>query len=325
VDEVELGSVTCPSGQLVLVDGGYLGLWSGDRSPDEVGGPGGVAAVDFEVVGPDADAAARSFDHQSGRRLYDIPEHAAERFAAKFAEHCSARGLSASPHRFPRRVPHRERVRHAIAAGDPDFLVTGVPVVPVGGVPTDRALRVAATRGQWGWARIRIELGDGEVAERRPLTRIRIDHARFAFADADALGSWVHDDSLDGLADVVFWGGDEDEVATEFGAGRTGTPGDDAYGWLSLPIREAYRRAVALEERKRSEPERRFALDFRPHSHHWQVMAAVRAADHEAATLAVGGADVMMAMTSIGDGFFPVHLDVDATGAPVAVDIAIDH
>ncbi len=96
-----LGSVTCPSGELVLVDGGYLGLWSGERSPDEVGASAGVAAVDFEVVGPDA--AARSFDHQAGRRLYDIPEHAAEPFAAKFAEHCRAHGLTASLHRVPRR------------------------------------------------------------------------------------------------------------------------------------------------------------------------------------------------------------------------------
>ncbi|GAA4572232.1 hypothetical protein GCM10023176_34710 [Micromonospora coerulea] len=33
---VLLGEVTCPSGQLVLMDGGYLGLWSGDRAPEDV-------------------------------------------------------------------------------------------------------------------------------------------------------------------------------------------------------------------------------------------------------------------------------------------------
>lgn len=313
-----LGSVTCPSGHLVLVDGGYLRLWSAQRSPDESGGD---AAVDFEVVGSDADAAARSFDHQAGRRLYDIPEHAVVPFTAKFDEHCRAGGFGASLRPFPRRVPHRDRVRHALEAGDPEFLITGVPVVPIGGVPTGRALRVVATRGQWGWARIRIELGGGTVVERRPLGTIRVDHARFAFADADALGSWVHDDPLDGLADVVFWGGDEDAIAEEFEARRTRTPGDDTFGWVDLPVREAYRLAVALEERRGVAPERRFAVDFRPHSHHWQAMRAVRASEHEAATLAVGGADVMLAMTSVGDGFFPAHLDVDAAGAPVAVEI----
>jgi hypothetical protein len=67
----------------------------------------------------------------------------------------------------------------------------------------------------------------------------------------------------------------------------------------------------------------RFAFDFRPHSHHWQVMAGVRAADHEAATIEVGGATALFAMTSVGDGFFPVDLDVDSDGTPVAVRITV--
>ena len=67
VETVQLGEITCRSGELVLMDGGYLGLWSGERSPDEVGQTDDVPAVDLEVVGPDANAAARSFDRQSGR------------------------------------------------------------------------------------------------------------------------------------------------------------------------------------------------------------------------------------------------------------------
>jgi hypothetical protein len=35
-------------------------------------------------------------------------------------------------------------------------------------------------------------------------------------------------------------------------------------------------------------------------------------------------ADILMAMTSVGDGFFPVHLDVDDDGIPVALRIGID-
>src|SRR5689334_25114627 len=30
---VTLGAITCPSGELVLMDGGYLRLWSADRAP----------------------------------------------------------------------------------------------------------------------------------------------------------------------------------------------------------------------------------------------------------------------------------------------------
>ncbi|MEU4244352.1 hypothetical protein [Actinoplanes sp. NPDC026619] len=323
-DPCVLGQITCPSGQLALMDGGYLGLWSGDRSPAEVRDPEGVPAVDFEVVGADAEAAARSLDRQSGRYLYDIPEHAVAEFVAMFDAHCREHGFAASLQPYPRQVPHRERLRRAVAAGDPDFLITGVPVIPIGSVPSDRPLVVTAFPGEWGWRQIRIAFASSPAVRSRPLGRIGVDAARFVFADADALGSWVHEDSLDGLADVAFWGGDEDLIAAEFGAERTGTPGEDHYGWVDLPIQQAYDRAVALNDRRNAAPRARFAFDFRPHSHHFQVMAAVRAAEHEAATITVGDAEIMMAMTSVGDGFFPVHLDLDAAGAPVAATITID-
>ncbi len=319
-----LGEVTCPSGELVLMDGGYLGLWSGDRSPDDVAGPDAVPSTDFEVVGPDADAAARSFDRQCGRTLYDIPQHGVADFTALFDRHCKEHGYDASLRAFERRVPHRERVRWAIAGGHPEMLVTGVPVIGVGGLPTDRPLTVTAEPGADGWWRcIRLVAGDVPVAETRELARIGVDNARFVFADADALNAWVHEESIDGLADVVFWGRDEDSVAAEFGAARTGTPGDDVYGWLNLPLAEAYDRAVALQDRRGAEPARMFAFDFRPHSHHWQVMAGVRGSAHEAATIEVGGARLMFAMTSMGDGFFPVHVEVDAEGAVVAIEVTV--
>ncbi len=162
-------------------------------------------------------------------------------------------------------------------------MITGVPVIPVGGVPTDRPLPVTAQHGEWGWDHVRISLRDEPVVATRALGSVIVDYARFMLADAEALSFWIHDHPVDGLADVVFRGKDEDAIAAEFDAPRTGTPGEDGYGWLNLPIRE-------------------FPFDFRPHSHPWQVMADVRASDHEAATIEVGGARVMMAMTSIGDG-----------------------
>ncbi|MEU4560067.1 hypothetical protein AB0F72_16925 [Actinoplanes sp. NPDC023936] len=322
-ERVRLGEITCPSGELVLMDGGYLGLWSGEQSPDDTAEPGSVAAADFEIAGPDAAAAARSFDRQSGLFLYDIPQHGVAKIHALFEEHCQDHGYDASLRLFPRRVPHRERFRRALAAGDPDFLITGVPVVPIGNVPADRPLPVTATPGAHGWREIQIGFGVAPVARTRPLGSMFVDYARFVFADVEALGSWEHEATRDGLADLVFWGRDEDLVAAEFGAGRTGTPGDDVFGWLNMPDEEAYERAVALQHRQHAEPEVKFAFDFRPHSDHWQVMAAVRAAEHEAATVAVGGAHIMMAMTSVGDGVFPVHLDLDAAGLPAAVRITV--
>lgn len=319
--DVVLGDLTCPAGQLVLLDGGYLDLWSGERSPDEIMDEDSVPAIDFEIVGTDDGAAARSFDRQSGRRLYDIPRHAVEEFAAGFDRHCRDHGLEAALRPFPRRVPHRERVRHAIAAGDDNFIITGVPVIVLGDVP--KTATVTATPCEWGWARMRITFSAEPVAASRQLGVILVDWARFVFADADALDSWEHELSLDGLADIVFWGRDGEQLAAELDAPRTGLAGEDNFGWIDQPIREAVRRAIALEERKAA-GDLGFAFDFRPHSHHWQVMAGVRAAEHQAATITVGGAEVMMAMTSIGDGGFPVHLHVDAAGRPVAADIVIE-
>ncbi|WP_170213253.1 hypothetical protein [Catellatospora citrea] len=42
-----------------------------------------------------------------------------------------------------------------------------------------------------------------------------------------------------------------------------------------------------------------------------------------AATIDVGGARIMFTMTSVGDGSFPVHVERDSTGAPLAIDIGI--
>ncbi|MFF4424726.1 hypothetical protein ACFY04_28795 [Streptomyces sp. NPDC001549] len=73
----ELGAISCPSGTLVLIDGGYLGLWSGDQSPADID-PASLriedaamaadvtGAIDFPVTGPDASEAVRSFVTRQG-------------------------------------------------------------------------------------------------------------------------------------------------------------------------------------------------------------------------------------------------------------------
>lgn len=316
--EVVLGEVTCPSGQLVIMDGGYLELWSGDRVPDDEERP----ATDFAIVGPDAEAAADSFDRQTGTRLYDIPAHAVAEFTATFDEHCREHGHSASLRAFEQQVPHRERVRHAVAAREPGFIVMGVPVLPIE-VPADRPLRVTAVPGEYGRQSMRIEFSAAPVADSWVFGELGVDHARFVFADADALSSWEHVRPLDGLADLVLWGRDQEQVAAEFGAPPLGDTADVEYGWVDLPITEAYQRGLAIETRRNDPGGPKLAFDFRPHSHHWQVMALVRASEHEAGVIQVGGADMLMAMTSVGDGFFPVHLDVDVDGMPVALRIDI--
>ena len=100
-ERVLLGEITCPSGELVLMDGGYLDLWSGDKSPDDTAEPGTVAAADFEIAGLHASAAARSFDRQSGLYLYDIPQHGVAKIHASFVSTPIAAMVPTTPPRAP--------------------------------------------------------------------------------------------------------------------------------------------------------------------------------------------------------------------------------
>ncbi|KAA0912165.1 hypothetical protein, partial [Streptomyces apricus] len=151
-----LGEITCPSGELVIVDGGHLGMWSGEDSPalvdpaafgihDPAVAADVAAATDFAVTGPDAATAAHSFARQPGRTLHDVPASGAERLADLFAAHCREHGFDAGLDASAGRVPHRERVRRCTEAGGGCFLMHGVPVVAVGGVPRDRPLPVLGT------------------------------------------------------------------------------------------------------------------------------------------------------------------------------------
>ncbi|MFE6360328.1 hypothetical protein ACFVP3_10035 [Streptomyces sp. NPDC057806] len=335
----ELGTINCPSGTLVIIDGGYLGLWSGDRSPADID-PASLgiedpamaadvaSAVDFAVTGPDAVAAVRTFDRQPGSGLHDIPASRAAEFEATFDGHCRNTGLDARLEALPVRETHAHRARRTAAEGGGSFAIFGVPVVAVGGVPGSRHLPVLATQVDHGdgagprWAEISVRMREGQVASSVSLGDVGVDWARVLFGDVDALNSWQHDEPVDGLADVAFWGAAADEAAAAFAAPELGERGEDGVrGWTALPVLEAMDRARALT-RWKDETGSGLAVDFRPHSHHWQIMREVRASPVEAGCVELGDARVLCAMTSRGDGFFPVIADLDASGAVLAVRVS---
>jgi hypothetical protein len=339
-DPTLLGSITCPSGRLVVADTSFLNWWSGDAPPvvDEamlspVDDPALResirASADLAVAGPDAEPAARSFDRQPGTWLYDIPGHGVEQLTGMFAEHCRAHGFDAWLERLEPRVAHRERVERAVRAGGSDFIMNGVPVVAVGGLPTDREITVTATSRDYGrigvrWESITLRVGQARPASTRLLGHVGVDASRLSLVDADGLASWRHEEPIDGMADVAFWGRSAREAAAGFGAPLLANAGEEGvYGWADLPAGEAADRAVALQEWKQAGAERMIAVDFRPHSHHWQIMAKVRAAKHEAGTIEVGGTRTMCFMTSWGDGLYPVAADHDAGGHLVQIRITL--
>jgi hypothetical protein len=242
---VRLGEITCPSGDLLVIDGGYLDQWDAER--------------------------------------------------------------------------HRAAV-HSGGVLD----VNGVPAVAIAGLPSDRPLWVEASELEDGWGEFRVVVSDASVTDSVELGTIVVDWARIAFADAGALAEWVHHEPIDERADVAFWGRSEAEAAAAHDAPLLGIPGEEGvHGWRDLPIDEAEDRERALWAWVEADPGRKMMVDYRPHSHHFQVMAGVRASPHGAGTVELAGARILFANTSWGDGYFPVYADRDADGNLVAIRVVL--
>src|SRR5262245_26573141 len=122
--KIRLGHVTAPSGTVLLIDAGLLGMWSHDGEPvldsDEWGETAAIAnnAVELVARGRDADEAVRLFDRASGRPPYvfDVPQAALVQYQRDFADVARKHRLDARLEPVPRRVPHRTRVTELLRA-----------------------------------------------------------------------------------------------------------------------------------------------------------------------------------------------------------------
>ncbi len=328
-DPLPLGTVAAPSGVLVLIDLGYLRLWSGDQAPvvdvDGIEDPelreSAANSSDLRFVGAHAEDLARRFDRQSFHFVYDIPAHGVaelqERAAAVAREH----GLDARLVAEPARVPHRVRARRAAQLGGGDFVLQG-PWVGVAPLLDERGpFPVVAHPHDFGrvvgvrWQYVEIELSDRVPAAERSLGYVGVDCGVVAVGDADALASWVPEGSVDGLADVVYWGRDAAEMRQAFGGDPVAR---GVAGWRNLPDAAALAKAEELS-RWIAERGSMVRVWYRPHSHHGLAMAGMEASPTDSHAVDVGGASVLAFGTSVGDGAFEMRLVTDATGAPVAL------
>ena len=197
------------------------------------------------------------------------------------------------------------------------------PALVTTAVPADRALPVVGQRVGKGrfadcWDHVAVKLGDGEVAASKKLGEAGVDFARLVCMDHGALDHWKHEDSLDGLADFVFWGRDAAQLAHAMNAKAN----KEGYGWTNLTVAEAEARALQADKLKAAN-RWLLAMDFRPHSHHFHALAAARESRKGAGTIEVGGAKVCLFFTSWGDGVFPIYLDVDRKQRPVQVRVQL--
>lgn len=190
-------------------------------------------------------------------------------------------------------------------------------------VPADRELSVIGVRVGCGrfsdcWDHVSVVLGDGDVHHSKKLGEVGVDFARLVCMDHAALDQWQHEDSLDGLADVMFWGRDEKALAAAMRAPRT----RDGHGWSNLTVAVAEAKLIEAE-RKKAENKWLLATDFRPHSHHFHALAAARANPKGAGEMDLGSSRMLLFFTSWGDGVYPIYLDTDTDDRPVCVRIQL--
>jgi hypothetical protein len=342
-DRELLGTVHCPSGIAVVLDAGMLGLWCHRDFDDDSSWPMddehrriARESVDLRIEGPDAEAAAAAFDRQWHRRyLFDIPIKGLAKLTASFDEAVRERHLRAELIRCNRRVPHRERIDLAIAQGNGfgEMQYHGMWAAVAAGFPPHRSMPVYGERIMAGpdagrWRRVYVELVPRAHPLRSELVgNAMVDEARLIVADADALGAWVHDRPLDGLADVAFWGADELQIASMMGAARLlphqrQRPDQAPLGWTDMPATEAEARYQAVRK-CRDDHGLKVRVDYRPHSHHHQLLSQFDRTPTESGTVKIENAELCGFMTSWGDGIFEVIREHDAEGRLVRLTLDV--
>lgn len=331
-DRQLLGHVKVQSGKLLLVDMGVLNLWCHDNPPQvpevimpESSTDAANSAQDFHIEGPDAEKAGRLFGRQwHPLYLYDIPGNGINEFKRLFEDFLKQQKLRATLVSIEPRVTHRKRIDQALSAGNGagEVFFSGITAVALEGIPCGTQLPVYGTRMDQGeyanrWREIYLEITEGVVAGSRAVGEVAVDTARLMFVDADALAEWKHDETIDGCADFVFWGQDARDVVTTFNAGKLP---DGTFGWMNLPVHHVVEMGLAVQEYMQN-ANLKLAIDFRPHSHHYDLMSQIRSSDTESGTMELAENEACAFMTSWGDGYFPVFEDQDSGGKAVRLRI----
>lgn len=332
----QLGVVTTRSGVLILIDTGYLRLWSHDRTPVM---PKGVLSneestakansfVDLRIVGADAERAGRLLDMSwNPFYIYDQPLVPLE-LQSKLDKLVREHKLDASFQVIKPRIPHRQRVDLAIQQGEGagEVQFHGIWAVAVSGVPISQPLRVLGERCEEPnadrWRQVTVQCRpNGRTAQSQEVGLVAVDYARMLIADVDVLGIWKHEESLDGFADYLFWGRDAAQIAAAVDAPRVG---NREFGWVNVPVETVQGHGIAVQE-YRDVHSLKVAVDYRPHSHHWQVMKPIREnSPTESSTTELDGVKVCNFMTTWGDGLFRVYRDLDSPGELVQIRIEMD-
>ena len=332
----QLGVVTTRSGVLVFIDTGYLKLWSHDRVPEI---PNGVLSneaateransfVDLHIIGTDAERAGRLLGMSwDPFYIYDRPP-VHPKLQDKLDKLVKEQHLDARLEVLKSRIPHRQRVDLALNQGNGagEIQFHGIWAVAVSGVPKTVPLQVLGERcgeeNPHNWRRVIVQCQPSRpYVQSQKIGLVAVDYARILVADLEVLGIWNHEQSIDGLADFLFWGRDAERIAMVLKAPRVR---GEEFGWADLPIQSAIENATRVQK-YRDKHSLKIAVDFRPHSHHWQVMQPIwQNNPTESSTTQIDGQKVCNFMTTWGDGLFQVYRDLDTSGELVQIRIEME-
>lgn len=333
-----LGEVTVPSGTVVLIDFGLMDLWTHNNPPlikpgilPEEALESANKGADFIIEGPDAESAGAKFARQPNPfYIYDIPRHGVAELEENFASFVKSSGLNARLRELTERVPPRQRIDQTLehGAGAGEIFLHGIHSIAVGNLPKDRVLTVTGERmnleeyaDHWRSVSLllRADFEESKICRSKQIGCVAVDMARLMFCDADAMGKWIHEDSIDGLADFVFWGKDALRLSKKFEAPHVQ---DNIYGFVGKPVMELAETAMLVKEHLDLH-HLVAALDFRPHSDHWRMLKTISEHKTESGTIDLADSKCCGFMTSWGDGFFPVYLDLDADGRALRLKIEL--
>ncbi|MGW5781348.1 hypothetical protein [Streptomyces sp. NPDC003863] len=232
-----LGSVTAPSGALVLGTAGTVDCWATTDRPLSERGL----------------AAARA----GGAHLH-LPEDGEPK-----AWYCEAVAVPAA---MDRPLPVRAEAAPSPFDGEPTISVLEI----------DLGLPWPEERGPDP-----VHLGD-----------LPVDRCGMVLGDARALDGFVglEGDSVDGLADVTYWGRHQDEAHAEFGGDPVAY---GPYGHLDLPVAEAEALAARLADWVEQGPGKGLMVAVDEHSHYHLLHRATWNRPLLAAVLDIAGCQVL--------------------------------
>jgi hypothetical protein len=201
-----LGTLTAPSGTLLVVDPGYLAIWAHDRHPllpegilpDAESTARANRSLDLTLVGRDAELVGRRLDRQwHPRFFYDVPTDALDELSGSISEIVAGEGLDAQLEVVLERVSHARRVTLALeqGVGAGEVMFHGIWAGVIAGLPPGPlpVLGEEMPEGDPDAGRLRrvvIEARPGMVARSERFAYVMVDWARLAAVDVEALADW---------------------------------------------------------------------------------------------------------------------------------------